>query len=172
MCVYNQNLNDTRKPFEFPIPRCDNAIISIGADCDTIFIISLDARQGCHNVQVGNLITKSYPYLPQIGKSTASVSCPLAQQMHQDSTLPWCAFLKGNGNCFLLKLCTIFIPLATTQLNKTKLVSVSRTNIDDILLFCCNLDAILIYLECVCKVFLKYWVIFRLKKWEFLKTWV
>ena len=37
-------------------------------------------------------------------------------------------------------------------LNKTKLVSGSRTIIDDILLLCSNLDAILIYLECVCKV--------------------
>ena len=38
-------------------------------------------------------------------------------------------------------------------LNKTKLVSDSFTIIDDILLFCSNLGAILIYLEFVCKVF-------------------
>ena len=38
-------------------------------------------------------------------------------------------------------------------LNKTKLVCVSRTIIDDILLFCRNLDSILIHLECVYKFF-------------------
>ena len=41
-------------------------------------------------------------------------------------------------------------------LNKTKLVYVSRTIIDDILIFCINPDAILIYLEFVCNFFLKY----------------
>ena len=55
-------------------------------------------------------------------------------------------------------------------LNNTKLVSGSRTIIDDILLFCSNLDAILICLECVCNFFLKYQVIFRLNKYDFLKT--
>ena len=57
-------------------------------------------------------------------------------------------------------------------LNNTKLVSGSSTIIDDILLFYSNIDAIPIYLECICKVFLKYRVSFRLKKCDFLKTWV
>ena len=55
-------------------------------------------------------------------------------------------------------------------LDKTKLVSGSRNITDDILLFCSNLDSILIYLECVCKVFLKYRVSFRPDKCDFLKT--
>ena len=56
------------------------------------------------------------------------------------------------------------------DLNKTKLVSGGRTIIDDILLFCSNFDAVLVYLECVCKVFLKYLVNFRLYKCDYLKT--
>ena len=55
-------------------------------------------------------------------------------------------------------------------LNKIKLVYVSRTIIDKIILLCSNLDKILIYLECTCKVFLKYRVSFRLNKCDFLKT--
>ena len=42
-----------------------------------------------------------------------------------------------------------------TDLNKTKLVSRSLTIIDEILLFFGNLGAILIYMECVYKLFLK-----------------
>ena len=49
-------------------------------------------------------------------------------------------------------------------------MSGSCTIIDDIIIFCRNLDAILIYVEFICKVFLKYRVRFRLKKCDFLKT--
>ena len=49
-------------------------------------------------------------------------------------------------------------------------MSGSRTSIDDIVLLCVNLDAILVYLEFVCKVFPKYRVIFRLDKCDFLKN--
>ena len=55
-------------------------------------------------------------------------------------------------------------------LNKTKLVSGIRTIIYDILLLYSNLDAILVYLECVCKYFLKYRFSFRLDRCDFLKT--
>ena len=57
-------------------------------------------------------------------------------------------------------------------LNKTKLVYGSSTINDDILPFCSNLHAILVYLECIYKVFLKYLVSFRLNKYDFLETWV
>ena len=118
--------------------------------------------------------------MPQITKSTASVSCPLAQQMHQDYTLPWCAILKSNGIYIftqtlhsintLGKNAVSFTETDNICPNKTKLVSGSRTIIDYMFLFCSNIYAILIYLECVCKVFLKYWVSFRLNKFDFLKT--
>ena len=55
-------------------------------------------------------------------------------------------------------------------LNKTNIVSGSCTIIDYIIIICRNLDAILIYLEFVCKAFLKYRVRFRLKKCDFLKN--
>ena len=46
MCVYYWKLNNITKPFEFTIIRFDDAISSIGAGSDTIFIISLYIRQG------------------------------------------------------------------------------------------------------------------------------
>jgi len=50
-----------------------------------------------------------------------------------------------------------------------KIVSGSRTIIDDIILYCSNKALILLYFECVCIVFKKYWVNFRLDKCKFLK---
>ena len=53
--------------------------------------------------------------------------------------------------------------------NDTKLVWGSKTIIDDILLWCSHSDDLLVIMECVCEVFQKYRVSFRLKKCDFLK---
>ena len=48
MCVSYRKLNSITKPFEFPIPRCDDAIAILDTGSQFIWIISLDARQGYH----------------------------------------------------------------------------------------------------------------------------
>ena len=55
MCVSYQNLNNVTKPFEFTIPHFDDTINRISAGSDTIFIISLDALQCYHQVQLGKI---------------------------------------------------------------------------------------------------------------------
>ena len=52
MFVSYRKLNVVTKPFEFPVPRCDDAITIIGTGSHYISIISLNARQGYHQVQV------------------------------------------------------------------------------------------------------------------------
>ena len=52
MCVSYQKLNALTKPFQFPIPRCDAAIIILGCGAEKIWIRSLDTRQGYHQVVV------------------------------------------------------------------------------------------------------------------------
>ena len=49
------------------------------------------------------------------------------------------------------------------------LVSGSKTIIDDILLWCACKKLVMVYFECVCEVFKKYSVIFRIDRCEFLK---
>ena len=53
MCVSYRQLNSITKPFEYPIPRCDDAVDSL-VTCigNQIHFISLDAKQGYHQVQV------------------------------------------------------------------------------------------------------------------------
>ena len=50
MCVFYRKLNAITKPFELPIPRCDDAIEIIDIGTQYIWIFSLDARQGYHQV--------------------------------------------------------------------------------------------------------------------------
>ena len=40
------------KTFDFPIPRCDDAISTVGAGSNKIWTIILDARQGYHQISV------------------------------------------------------------------------------------------------------------------------
>ena len=50
MCVSYLHLNGVTKIFQFPISRCDDAIIILGDGAGKIWIISLDARQYYYQV--------------------------------------------------------------------------------------------------------------------------
>ena len=52
MCVSYQKLNAITKPFQSPVPRCDDAIAILGDGADNIWMISLDAGQGYHQIVV------------------------------------------------------------------------------------------------------------------------
>ena len=52
MCVSYRRLNTITKIFQFPIPRCDDAIIILDDGARSIWIISLGARQGYHQIAV------------------------------------------------------------------------------------------------------------------------
>ena len=49
---FYRKLNAVMKPFQLPILRCDTAIVILGCGADEIWIISLDDRQGYHQVAV------------------------------------------------------------------------------------------------------------------------
>ncbi|MGH7954401.1 MAG: hypothetical protein ACREOZ_00415, partial [Gloeomargaritales cyanobacterium] len=48
MCVSYRKLNSITKPFEFPIPRCADAVEDLGDASGRMYFISVDARQGFH----------------------------------------------------------------------------------------------------------------------------
>ena len=54
-------------------------------------------------------------------------------------------------------------------ISEKKLVFGTKIIIDDILLWYSNVDALLIYFECNCRIFRKYRVSFRLDKCDFMK---
>ena len=53
MCVSYRKLNSITKPYEAPIPRCDDLVTNLGGGSPEIYIfISMDAFQGYHQVKV------------------------------------------------------------------------------------------------------------------------
>ena len=52
MCISYRALSCITKPFQLLIPRCDGSVYMLGNDSVLIFIITLDARQGYHQIVV------------------------------------------------------------------------------------------------------------------------
>ena len=52
MCVSYREVNKVTKLYEYPIPRCDMAITIIELGSSGIYFITVDARQGYHQVKV------------------------------------------------------------------------------------------------------------------------
>ena len=55
ICVSYRGLNKVTRPFEYPIPRCDDAISIISVSASVIYIITVDTNQGYHKVTVYKL---------------------------------------------------------------------------------------------------------------------
>ena len=52
MCVSYRGLNKVTKLYEYPIPRCDMAVAIFQMRSSKIWIITVDAKQGYHQVMV------------------------------------------------------------------------------------------------------------------------
>ena len=62
MCVSYRKLKAVTKPFQFPISLCDAAIVILGCGADEIWIISLDTRQGYHQVLVRKINREKFAF--------------------------------------------------------------------------------------------------------------
>ena len=52
MCDSYRKVNGITEPFNLTIPRCDDAITTVGSVSNKMYITSLDARQGYHQISV------------------------------------------------------------------------------------------------------------------------
>ena len=179
MCVSYRKLNSVTKPFEFPIPRCDAAISSIGAGECTIHKISLDARQGYHQVKVKPADKEKLAFFsPDNTKKTFNVmpfgptNAPgFYSAMMLNFKREWTAlfFETLRAKDTLDGMVVVVDELDRVYLDGKKVNSGSKTIIDDILVWSGILPLAILLCECVMKVFQKYRVSFRLDKCDFLK---
>ena len=73
MCVSYRKLNGIKKPFQFPIPRCDDATTVLSWSAGEIWIISLDERQGYHQVTVRKIDQDKLVFLHLLIANTVSM---------------------------------------------------------------------------------------------------
>ena len=179
MYVSYRKLNSVTKPFQFPIPRCDDAVMIMGWGAGKISIISLDARQGYHHVSVREVDREKLAFFaPNDRKYTFNVmpfgptnAPPFYTAMMKNLKDEWDAlFIIAMLDLGTFQQESITISAGKELLiGDKKLISGSKVIIDNILLWCDISKLLLIYFECVCRIFLKYRVSFRLDKCEFLK---
>ena len=181
MCVSYRNLNAVTKPFTYPIPRCDNAISSLGPVVygDDILFISLDAKQGYHQILVKpsdreklaffapNGMKYTFKVMPFGPTNAPSFYTCMMHQLQKDWELLF--FNKVQQ----LSLSNTSISISSTNqvtIHGKPLIIGSKVIIDDILSYSNNIDYLLLYVECICSVFIKFRVSFQLKKCDFLKN--
>ena len=179
MCVSYRGLNAVTKPFTFPIPRCDDAISSLNVGPGDIWIITVDARQGYHQISVRKVDREKLAFFGPDGEKYTYSVMPFGPMnapsfytfMMQNFRKEWDALFYirmralpkiGNQVVTVLKDNTVFV-------NQKRVDTGSKSIIDDILIWSTRLDTALLYFRCICEVFQKYRVSFRLDKCEFLK---
>ena len=176
MCVSYRRLNAVVKPFQFPISRCDDAITILRCSTVTIYIISLDACQGYHQITVR--------LSDQVFFTPDDLNYYFTVMLFEPTNAP--GFYTATMKDFKTEWDTLFVIRITTLksyegqtitvtasqdilISVVKLVWESKTIIDNILLWCDKIKLILILFKCVCEVFKKYRGSFCMDKWEFLK---
>ena len=180
MCVSYRALNAVTKPFTYPIPRCDNAVGSLGIIVmgDNIMFVSLDAKQGYHQISVkksdreklaffspdGTKYTfKVMPFGPT--NAPAFYTCMMHQLQKDWDKLFFQRVREKASNDTTINITDSNV----ISINNNKLVIGSKVIIDDILAFANILEYLMLYVDCICVVFKKYRVSFQLKKCDFLK---
>ena len=178
MCVSYRALNRITKPFQFPIPRCDDSIYMLGNGSVLIFLITLDARQGYH--QVGVKVSDQdklaffgpddykycYTVMPFGPTNAPTFYTAMMRNFKQEWDLLFIERVRE-----LKQVAGKMIVVSsdgTILVDGQQIISGSRSIIDDIMLWCCHEELVILYFECVCMVFQKYRVSFKLSKCEFL----
>ena len=160
MCVSYRGLNKVTKSYEYPIPRCDMAMTIFQMGSLKIWIITVDEKQGYHQVMVRECDIKKLAFFAPKHKKYAFKVMPFGPInapafyicMVINFNVEWdtlfieimtkLATLGSNlgGDIVICREGVIFIV-------DLKLNSGTRSIINNILLWSNNIPAILIYLE-------------------------
>ena len=167
MCVSDRKLNAITKPFEILIPWCDDAITIIDTGSQYIWIISLDTRQGYHQVTVRKIDREKLAFFFPDGWKYMFKVIPFGPTNAPAFYSGMMKYMKDERDGLFMERLrelysiggeTVFIS-ATMKIyiGNKKIVYSTKITIDAILLWNSNICALFVYLECICKVFRNNW---------------
>ena len=157
LCISYRKLNAITLPFEYPIPRCDDAIDDFGEGHGRLHFISLDARSGYHQISVHPADRCKLAFFGPDGKKYTFKVMPFGPR---NAPPVYTAMMRQ----FEDEWETLFdfrFPNANPR--------GCRVIVDDILLWSSNIPELLGYLECVLSICLQYRLSLKLSKCDFLK---
>jgi hypothetical protein len=62
-CVNYRLLNAVTKPYDYPIPRCDDALEDFGDSKGRLYFISVDAKSGHHQISVNEFSQEKLAFI-------------------------------------------------------------------------------------------------------------
>ena len=180
VCVLYMALNAITKPFTYPIPQCDNAVSSLGIINfgDRILFISLDAKQGYHQIRVKETdkeklaffapdgVKYTYTVMPFGPTNVPAYYTYMMHQLEKEWDKLFLQLLRKEGTQDVAILIESIVKIT---IDTKRLTIGSKIIIDDILAFGNMMKYLLKYVHCICNVFKKYRVNFQLKKCDLLK---
>ena len=179
MCVSYRGLNKVTLPFAYPIPRCDDAIAVLNVGGVRIYLITVDAKQGYHQVAVKRSDQSKLAFFAPNNKKYTFKVMPFGPTNAPAFYTCMMQEFREEWDALFLQMLRdeVHFPDKTVRVTETHEVFVNETSIpngskgiiDDILIWSSDLDCILTYFEAVCRIFQQYRVSFRLDKCEFLK---
>ena len=155
-CVNFRLLNAVTKPFEFPIPRCDDAMDNFGDSKGTLHFICVDQRTGYHQIPVA---VSSQEKLAFQGPNHEKYCYTVMPFGPMNAPAVYTAMMKNFKDEYDHLFRQRFPQYAAFVGNKNIM--------DDSLLWATDPMVCLRYFRCMCEVFTKYRLSFNPKKCDF-----
>jgi hypothetical protein len=96
MCVSYRALNQATLPFEYPIPRCNDAIENFGDSAGRLYIISLDNKTGYHQISVRAIDRPKLAFFAPDGKKYTFGVLPFGPRNGPAYYTAMMTFLQGE----------------------------------------------------------------------------
>jgi hypothetical protein len=156
-CVSYRKLNSVTLAFEYPIPRCEDAIENFGDSAGKLYFISLDARSGYHQIAVRECDQDKLAFFGADGRKWTYPVMPFGTKN-----------APGVYTCMMHFMSTEWNELFAHRFPEAELTD-DRVIIDDIFLLALRIPDLLNYAECCLIVCQKYRLSLKLSKCDFLK---
>ena len=156
-CVNYRPLNAVTKPYDYPIPRCDDALEDFGDSKGKLYFISVDAKFGYHQISVNEFSQEKLAFMgPNYVKYCYTVM-PFGPKNSPAVYTAMITVLKNEYDA-----------LFQTR-HPAKVLTVGNKNImDDALIWSTDAMTSLQYFRCLCEIYIKKRLSFKPKKCDFL----
>ena len=170
LCVSYRGLNRVTKSFMFPIPRCSDSIEDFGDSNGIMSFITLDARQGYHQISVRYCDQEKLAFFTPNGSKKTSVVIPFGPKNAPSFYTAMMKDFQREWNTDFNSQATIDPPnppIKNSPAVDVKVLHGTKIVIDDILLYSTNVFTLICYLSCVARVFVRHRLSFKLNKCKF-----
>ena len=163
MCVSYRGLNAVTSPFEYPIPRNDEALDNFGIGAGKLYWISIDAKSGYHQIAVREKDQEKLAfYLPNDTKETFTVM-PFGPKNAPACYTVLMYMMRLEWEALFAEK---FPELTEHTVDVQLIQHGDKQIVDDILLYSNCANVLLCLFECICAVFVKFRLSFNPKKCE------